>query len=308
MRRPRYSYGQLVLTTITRTTPAKVNLCLRIVGRRSDGYHLLDSIFAAIDLSDRLTISAARTRDATDVEVACDHPQVPADETNLAARAARALLERCEVAARVRITIEKHVPPGAGLGGGSSNAATVLTALRDMLSLNIGPGELAELALSLGADVPFFLTGGCARVRGIGERVDPIAGWPNRELVVALPPVAVSTAWAFHHYRGGYASDPVEPARMAAGERLDPALMRNDLESVVLAAYPEVAIAKSGLLAAGAAATVMSGSGAAVLGLSPPGSSARVIRDAFAAAHPSMAVHSCRILTASGSPIGSPIG
>ncbi len=285
-----------MFTTITRTAPAKVNLCLRIVGRRGDGYHLLDSIFAAIDLADRLTISVTPTPATMDVSVACDYPGVPTDETNLAARAARALLTRCNVSARVRITIEKRIPPGAGLGGGSSDAATILSALSDLLKLRLPGHELAALALPIGADVPFFLSGGCARVRGIGERIDPIPGWPGHELLIALPPVVVSTAWAFRSYAGGYTPDPEEPARLATSEHLEPPLMRNDLESVVLGAHPEVAEAKRGLLAAGAAAAVMSGSGAAVVGLCLPGASVRAVRDAFAAAHPAMIVHQSRIL------------
>ncbi|MCC6764209.1 MAG: 4-(cytidine 5'-diphospho)-2-C-methyl-D-erythritol kinase [Deltaproteobacteria bacterium] len=293
-----------MLNTITRTAPAKVNLCLRIVGRRADGYHLLDSIFAGIDLSDRVEISAVRTTGATHVSIACDYAGVPRDETNIAGRAARSLLRHCGISARVDILIEKRIPPGAGLGGGSSNAATVLVALAEMLGLDLSHRELASLALPLGADVPFFLTGGCARVRGIGEHIDPIPGWPEHELVVAIAPVAVSTAWAFRNYAAGYASSPEEPARMAASAVLDPALMRNDLEAVVLEAYPEIAAAKRGLVAAGAATAVMSGSGAAVVGWCPPGVSARAVCDAFAAAHPSMTVHHTRILSSMRPSIG----
>lgn len=288
----------LVLTTITRTAPAKVNLCLRIVGRRPDGYHLLDSVFASVDLRDRVTVAVAPTHAPTEIAVTCAYPGVPTDDSNLAARAARLLLTTRNVAARVRITLEKHVPPGAGLGGGSSNAATVLTALNDALDFGLSRRELANLALSLGADVPFFLTGGCARVRGIGEIVEPIAGWPGHELVIAIPPVAVSTTWAFRHYAGGYKAQAEEPARMASSRRLDPALMRNDLEQVVLDTYPQIADVKHGLRRAGAAATVMSGSGASVVALCPPSVSARSVRDAFAASHPDVATHCARILAA----------
>ncbi len=286
-----------MLTTITRTAPAKVNLCLRVVGRRADGYHLLDSIFAAVDLRDRVTISAARTTSATRISIACDYPGVPTDDTNLAARAARSLLDYRGVSARVEIAIAKRVPPGAGLGGGSSNAAAVLVGLAEALTLDLSMREFASLALPLGADVPFFLTGGCARVRGIGEDIAPIPGWPGRELVIAIPRASVSTTWAFRRYAAGYASDPEEPVRMAASRSLDPALMRNDLEQVVLDAYPEIAAAKRNLLAAGAHAAVMSGSGAAVVGLCPPGVSAQLVRDTFAAAHPDVIAHRSRILS-----------
>jgi 4-diphosphocytidyl-2-C-methyl-D-erythritol kinase len=200
-----------------------VNLCLRVIGRRTDGYHLLDSIFAAIDLCDRIIVSVeAPADDATsEIVVRCDAPGVPADGTNLAARAATALLKECGVAARVIIEIDKRIPAGAGLGGGSSNAATVLRALADLLDLAIEPGRLHGLALALGADVPFFLTGGSARVRGIGEQIEPIAGWPELTLAVVVPPVAVATAWAFRAYPPDRLRHGPEAEWLAAGHPLD---------------------------------------------------------------------------------------
>ncbi len=274
--------------TTTRAAPAKVNLCLRIVDRRPDGYHLLDSIFAAIDLHDTVTISVAPPPSARErhVTVSCSHPGVPNDDRNLAVRAALMLLEASGVAATVDIAIDKRIPPGAGLGGGSSNAATVLRELNALLNLDLPSSRLAELALSLGADVPFFLTGGCARVRGIGEHVEPIPGWPGTELVVVLPDIAVSTAWAFRSHRAEFDAAPKEPAAMASSPTLDPALLRNDLEATVFARFPALAEVKRGLLDAGAAAAVMSGSGSAIVGLCAPWAPARVVRDAFAARHP----------------------
>lgn len=270
-------------------SPAKVNLCLRIVGRRADGYHLLDSVFAAIDLCDRIFLSVEELADGapSEVVVRCDAPGVPADGTNLAARAATMLLEACGVAARVTIEIDKRIPAGAGLGGGSSNAATVLRALSELLELAIEPAGLCHLALGLGADVPFFLTGGHARVRGIGDRVQAIAGWPEVALAVVVPPVAVSTAWAFRTYPPHRLPDRLEPEteadRLAAGHPLDGSTMVNDLEHVVLPAYPDVARAKERLIAAGATAAVMSGSGSAVVAVVPNATVRRTIEDAFAA-------------------------
>ena len=202
--------------------PAKVNVCLRIVGRRGDGYHLLDSIFAQIDLVDRVTL-AVTPRDAypgSRITVSCRYPGVPTDANNLAVRAADALLAECDVGADVDIAIEKQIPPGGGLGGGSSDAATVLRTLNTVLDLRVPEQRLAALALAIGADVPFFLIGGCARVRGIGERVESIRGWPGRELIVAVPPIEVSTAWAF----GAWASSrrnrlPDRPGRSRHGLR-----------------------------------------------------------------------------------------
>lgn len=296
----RTSPSKLMLapTTTTRAAPAKVNLCLRIVGRRADGYHLLDSIFAAIDLTDRITIAIDRcdSEDArSTITVSCTYPGVPSDESNLAFRAAAAYLAATNSNARVHISIEKLIPPGAGLGGGSSNAATVLTTLNDANGCPLSPPELARIALSLGADVPFFLTGGCARVRGIGERIEPIVGWPGGELVLALPPVGVSTAWAFRNRRGEIDTASDEPERLSTSRTIVPALLRNDLEPVVLPAYPEVAATKRALLNAGAIGSVMSGSGSSVIAICESPGSAERVRSRFAAAHPETQAYTVRI-------------
>jgi len=289
--------------TSTWDSPAKVNLCLRIVGRRADGYHLLDSIFAAIDLIDLVTITIANvsSRHDTTVVVHCSEPGVPTDATNLVARAATALLDTSGISADLTIEIQKRIPPGSGLGGGSSNAATVLRALVQMLDLQVAPQRLGELALSLGADVPFFLTGGCARVRGIGEQVDPIPGWPGRELVVALPPITVSTAWAFSRYSAGFSTDPPEPERLANAPEPTASLLRNDLESVVLPAYPALGDLKRSFIEAGAPAAVMSGSGASIIGLVPLGMTSEDFAQGLQGRHPMTRFHATRIRPASQS-------
>lgn len=247
---------------------------MRVVGRRRDGYHLLDSVFVPIDLCDelRVTVDAIGRGVPTRIEVQCDRADVPEDASNLAARATAALLAERELGASVRIVIAKTIPPGAGLGGGSGNAATVLRALNTWLGLDIAPPRLRELALALGADVPFFLVGAPARVRGIGEDVQPIADFAALALVVAIPPVAVSTAWAFRAF-AELVPSPVasgdEAARLAAGAPPTQALLVNDLERVVLPAFPAIAELKRRLLASGAEAAVMSGSGAAIIGVVP---------------------------------------
>jgi 4-diphosphocytidyl-2-C-methyl-D-erythritol kinase len=284
-------------TTATCDAPAKINLCLRIVGRRADGYHLLDSIFAALTLADRVTLGVEHAafgyRGA--VSVRCAFPGVPNDRTNLAARAAEAVLVECGIGADVTITIDKLIPPGAGLGGGSSNAAAVLRTLPFMLGSPIEPARLHALALALGADVPFFLTGGCARVRGIGENVDPIPGWPGQGVVVALPPIGVSTGWAFRAYAAGFADHPLEPARLAAGAGLEASLLRNDLETVVIPAHPEIGDLKQLLREAGAAGAVMSGSGSAVVALVPAGRDPDAMAAELQTRHPRVRFHGTRI-------------
>ena len=287
-------------------SPAKVNLCLRIVGRRNDGYHLLDSIFVPVDLCDRISVRVndlCRGGEAT-VRVRCRYPGVPEDASNLAARAARALLAEAGQGAKIEIAIEKRIPPGAGLGGGSGNAATVLNGLNALLGLGLSEPRLGEIAIHLGADVPFFLSARSSRVRGIGEDVQPIVGWPDLQLVVAIPPLAVSSAWAFAAYRSvaiGEAGE--EPVRLAAGAQPTADLLVNDLERVVVPAFPAVGRLKRGLLEAGATAAVMSGSGSAVVAVAPSAAAARRIAGVAREEFPGVDVrpvgvfrseHSCR--------------
>jgi 4-diphosphocytidyl-2-C-methyl-D-erythritol kinase len=280
-------------------SPAKVNLCLRVVGRRPDGYHLLDSIFVPVDLCDHVTLEVddAGPGRATTIDVRCDHPGVPSGDDNLAARAVRALLADRGWGARVRCVIAKTIPPGAGLGGGSANAATVLLAMDALLGLALPSAHLREIALALGADVPFFLGGGPARVRGIGEDVEPIAGWPDLRLVIAIPPIAVATRWAFRTFAEhgrGHAGE--EAARLAAGTAPNQRLLVNDLEQVVLPAFPAIAALKERILRAGAAAAVMSGSGSAVVGVASSAGAAEEIAATLRRTTPDLRVYAVGVL------------
>ncbi len=289
-------------------SPAKVNLCLRIVGRRADGYHLLDSVFAPIDLCDEIVaaIDGVGPGAPRAITVRCDRDDVPADGDNLAARAAAALLAECNVGGTIRLDLIKHIPPGTGLGGGSGNAATVLRGLTDALALDVTEARLAALALRLGADVPFFLGGTAARVRGIGERIEPIAGLDDLALVVAIPPVAVSTAWAFRAFAAATpkpAPRGDEPALLAAGAALSAALLVNDLETVVLPAFPAIAEVKRSLLRFGASAAVMSGSGSAVVGVTASRDAAERLAADVRRAFPDVRTHA--VGTGGGSRAGS---
>ena len=279
-------------------SPAKANLCLRIVGRRDDGYHLLDSVFVPIDLCDDIAVTIADVAVGAPVTITarCDRADVPSDGENLVARAAAVVLAERGLGGTLHFDIAKRIPPGAGLGGGSGNAATVLRGLTDALAFGIAEARLAELALGLGADVPFFLHGRPARVGGIGERIEPIGpGGPlgDLALVVAIPPVAVATAWAFR----AYAASGMAPAagheaeRLAAGAAPAQDLLVNDLERVVLPAFPAVAELKAALLRAGATAAVMSGSGSAIVGVAPSRAAAERIAADVRTALPRVQAH-----------------
>jgi 4-diphosphocytidyl-2-C-methyl-D-erythritol kinase len=170
-------------STIELEAPAKLNLWLEVLGRRTDGYHEIDTFLAEIDLFDTVRIDAA-----PEISLTVEGLEAPTDSGNLAWRAAAAL----GVGARIHLV--KRIPAGAGLGGGSSDAAAVLKGLVKLYDLAPPEGHLADVAASLGADVPFFLHGGTARCRGIGERVEPCAGGGGRQFLLAVPNIDMSTA------------------------------------------------------------------------------------------------------------------
>src|SRR6185503_17162306 len=209
--------------------PAKLNLCLHIVGRRADGYHLLQSAMQFIDLCDELRF---HERPAGTIERITGPAEIPAD-TDIAVKAARALARDRDVPG-VGIELTKRIPIQAGLGGGSSDAATVLVALNEIWQLRLSVDELARIGLTLGADVPFFVRGGAAWAEGIGEQLTPYA-FPEGLYLVVKPQAAVSTAAIFQAAELTRNS-PVTTIRgfLAAGGR-------NDCTACVRGRYPEIA-------------------------------------------------------------------
>ncbi|HLU76921.1 MAG TPA: 4-(cytidine 5'-diphospho)-2-C-methyl-D-erythritol kinase [Burkholderiales bacterium] len=231
--------------------PAKLNLFLHVVGRRADGYHLLQSVFRLIDLCDWIGVEARE--DGRIVRVN-DVPGVPA-EADLVVRAAQRLREHAGVAHGANIVVDKNIPVGGGLGGGSSDAATTLMALNHLWGLGLPREELAFLGLQLGADVPFFLGGGNAWVEGIGDVLTPIS-LPPAWYVVISPGVAVQTAQIFAAPELTRDSKTIKITSFFTG------LGRNDLEPVVKKRFPQVAQALDWLQGFGEAR--MSGSGSSV--------------------------------------------
>jgi 4-diphosphocytidyl-2-C-methyl-D-erythritol kinase len=254
--------------------PAKVNLGLRIVGRRADGYHELESLFVPLDLADAISLRVA-SAPATLVSLAVDGPAAgaPPGDDNLAARAARAFLARAGIAARVAIHLTKHTPVAAGLGGGSSDAAAVLRGLAEALPGALKPDALEEVALALGADVPFFLDPQPAWVTGIGERRAPVAGVPRLALLLANPGEALATREVFRAFdalRRPRARQPDPPRELARELSEDDSLVArlyNDLEEPAVRLCPAIARLRAQLASAGARAVGMSGSGATVFGV-----------------------------------------
>jgi len=255
--------------------PAKINLSLRVVGRRADGYHLLDTIMAPVSLYDDLDIrklgrgGAKQTNAAPSIKVRCNHPWVARGEGNLAYRAARLLLAKAKCSQPIEIRIRKRIPVGAGLGGGSTDAAATLVGLNRLLKLGFSTRQLERLGLQLGADVPFFIRGRPARARGIGERLQRLPQFARRWLVILYPGFPVSTAWVYQQLPAKLTKPSVNTsiASLLTGSGNLSEMLVNDLESVTLGRYPKIGLLKRKLLRGGAAGSLMSGSGSSVFGV-----------------------------------------
>jgi 4-diphosphocytidyl-2-C-methyl-D-erythritol kinase len=252
---------------------AKINLTLRIHGRRADGYHEIETVFQTVTLHDRLTFAARRDDDDERLELACDAPDVPCDESNLVYRAGVALRERYGIRGGAHISLEKRIPAGGGLGGGSSNAAVALVGLARLWKIEADRHALAGLGASLGADVPFFLTGGTALGTGRGTDIHPLADAPRKQLLVVTPGVRVSSAAAYKSLNAHALTKAVLPANLAVSRAQAEisgslqASLKNDFEPVVYRLHPEIERARDALATSGASGALLSGSGASVFGL-----------------------------------------
>ena len=247
---------------------AKINLYLRVLGKRQDGFHDIESVLQSVSLHDTLTLE-----DGGDgIELRVDPPTVPADPTNLVWRAWAALRPSSGKAAGVRIGLEKRIPAGSGLGGGSSDAAATLAGLNRLWGLGISESDLRPLAASLGSDVPFFLTGGTALVSGRGTEVHPLPDRLDYLLLLVLPGLPVPTREIYAQVQ-----EPLTPPpKTASMARFGPALtgeieawvrVGNDLEPYAHKLCPAIGEIKARLQRAGAAVAAMSGSGSAVFGV-----------------------------------------
>ncbi len=278
-----------------RPAPAKVNLGLHVLRRRPDGFHDLATVFLPIGWADRLSASPA-----LDVSLTTTDPSLPTDGSNLVVRAAVALRGWADAAGPesadvgsgrlgAALHLDKRVPYGAGLGGGSSDAAAALRLLADLWALDVPPADLHALALDLGSDVPFFLDGVAAHGTGRGERLAPLVGADGQAyrcpfwLVVAVPPAHVSTADAFALVTPSDRDRP-DLAAAVVSDDLDRwrAELTNDFQPSVEAAVPAVREVRQALTEAGAAHAVLSGTGAGVVGVFEAASAARAASVALA--------------------------
>lgn len=244
---------------------AKINLHLQVIGRRADGFHDLCTVFQTVSLHDTIKITPA-----TEVHMTCSDPAIPVGEKNLLVRAANAFKERFNVGKGACIHLDKVIPAPGGLGGGSSNAAVVLLALRKLWCVDADIDELHDVAEDLGSDIPFFLYGGTALGMGRGEVVEPIEDFCEKYVLIVTPDVAVATREAFRrlNVRGLTKQESERILRICRSD-LESAdfkytAFKNDFETSVFAAYPEVERVKHTLLDLGADRAMLSGSGGSV--------------------------------------------
>ncbi|HIO90012.1 MAG TPA: 4-(cytidine 5'-diphospho)-2-C-methyl-D-erythritol kinase [Candidatus Marinimicrobia bacterium] len=253
---------------ITLSSRAKVNIGLKITDRRDDGYHTIVTIFQEISLADEIILDET----SEGCTLTCSGLALPTNHTNLCVKAYNSLKKAVPRLDGVSIHLEKRIPVSGGLGGGSSNAATVLTGVNDLFGLELSDGLIKEMAVTLGADVPFFLKRGTQLAEGIGDRLTPVSLPTMESILLVCPSVEISTAWAYGKVKNSL-SGRFEAGNFAAlieehssWESLGK-FFENDFESLVFRTYPEIGDLKKRLLDAGAGFASLSGSGSTVFGI-----------------------------------------
>lgn len=253
--------------------PAKINLILRVLNRRADGYHDVWSLMQTVALCDDLRV-AVQPGDSPAVELQCDDAALPGDQTNLVYRAAALVLERSQHRVKVTIDLHKRIPMGAGLGGGSSDAAATILALDHVLGLGWSRSVMEEIGQALGSDVPFFFAAPTAVATGRGERIQPTALQETRWVLLVNPGFAVDTGWAYRELASSRrVVAPLHDSAQCLERKLSlnwDAVIEaavNDFEELVYTAHPMLRDIKAALMKSGADLALLSGSGATVFGI-----------------------------------------
>ena len=260
--------------------PAKVNIRLKITGNRPDGYHELVSIMVPVDLFDELELKVPF--DGT-IKIFSKGFDVPTDEGNLVYQAAEIFMSVTGINDGVSINLRKNIPVAAGLGGGSSDAAAVLIALNNIYSNPLSDPELHNLALKLGADVPFFINCRPALATGIGEILEPLPNWPDLWYIIITPHIRVSTAWVYDNLKLELTTGEYDYIKgILNNDTYDISLiLENDLENVTSASFPIIKTLKKLFKDAGAEGAIMSGSGPSVFGIFTSPEKAATAREAL---------------------------
>lgn len=250
--------------SLTLQAPAKVNYLLEVIRRRPDGYHDLRMVMQRVNLCDTITITLTET---PDISVNCGKKGVPDGPGNIAWKAARAMLDLTDSGQGAIIDITKNIPVAAGLGGGSSDAATVLMGMNELLDLRLSEQRLMEIGVTLGADVPFFIFRKTALAEGIGEELSPMPPMPGAWVLLVNPGVHVSTAWVYRSLQLTNRTGLDKLPELFRSVEDICSIFANDLEAVTIPAFPVIAEIKETMLREGATGAMMSGSGPTVFGL-----------------------------------------
>ena len=258
------------------TSKAKINLGLDITGRRVNGYHDVRMVMQTLAIGDdiRVAVSDGSTADkGCRIALECPGSNLPCDERNLAYRAAKLLADEYELTGTIDIRIDKKIPVAAGLAGGSSDAAAVLTALNELCDLGLSQQQLMDLGLTIGADVPFCILQGTALAEGVGEKLVSLPALPPTDVLLVKPAIDVSTKWAYESWDA--LEQPDHPDIDALADAISrgrdlgqiAGLLGNTFEDLVFGRYPEVRRIKEDMIRMGAAGALMTGSGPTVFGL-----------------------------------------
>jgi 4-diphosphocytidyl-2-C-methyl-D-erythritol kinase len=260
---------------------AKINLGLQIIGRREDGYHDIETVFYPVNLFDTIELKAC----GREIVIESSDPNLPIDASNLCWKAADAIRREANVSSGVKIHIAKSIPTGAGLGGGSSDAALVVRELPKFWNLKIAQERLREIALALGSDVPYFLRSGTAYATGRGDVLEYFDLSLPHWIVIVYPKIHISSRWAYEHFILRQGQERVGLKRLLVENVNRPSnwvdRLENDFEELVFRTHEAVKCTKEALYAGGADFALMSGSGSAVFGLFQNEQSARAIVKSF---------------------------
>lgn len=251
------------MRTLRLPSPAKVNLRLEILKKREDGYHEIRTVFQKISLHDAIHFSLTKERG---ISITTNQPNLPVGKRNLAYRAAETILNQSDYRGGISIHIDKRIPLGAGLGGGSSNAATTMKALNQLLEMGFSQKEMMSMGVQIGADVPFFFLEKGAIATGIGEQLRGVE-LPVLWYVLIYPNFEVSTRWAYQNLRLTKKKFRLKIQEFLTTPKRISKILMNDLEDMVSKKFPQIDLMKKILFSAGALGSLMTGSGPTVFGI-----------------------------------------
>jgi len=255
------------MKSLTLNAYAKINVGLRITGQRDDGYHYLKTMYQTINLHDVVKLSL---KEETGISFSWDGENVPDGDDNICSKAAKSFFEFIGKEYGVNIELEKNLPVGSGLGGGSSDAACVIRGLNELLDLKLSVRDMENIASKLGADIPFFIQGGCQYAEGIGDELSPGELSNDWVLLLVVPVIHISTLWAYERVQPLSLTRDINDVNLARfphnGDAKNRKQFRNDFEPLIFSKYPEIGDIKKDLLKSEAVFASLSGSGSAVYG------------------------------------------